>query len=355
MNRSFNLVLGISLCLAIVGGLWVMSSLNKEDGMWRPSDIYSQLGSSYSGASTFTNATLGSSSSSNNGVHVSLRGGSFSSRAHAPHYSYAPVSGGASGGVSLSGGRSSVAAGQGLYATSGAELRSFGGGGNASAGSSGGFRSNGQGAIAQASGISSPLSVNSVSYTPVLHTSSSASGDEMLAVAQASNVASASSYAGMGYTTATYGTASYGSTYGSSSARGISGRRGAAPTNNAYDTWLRWLQGYLQNNGIDPDESLDGNNIYNFDYNDAWDAFVAWFSNVYGCDPGDYTGADPSIIWEQWLSWFMSNNGTHNYGDDTYNFLPVGDYWPLLVLALLYVGYIAIRRRNKTKIANTLN
>jgi hypothetical protein len=251
-------------------------------------------------------------------------------------------------GVSLSSGRSSVVAGQGLYATSGAELRSFGGGGNASAGSSGGFRSNGQGAIAQASGISSPLSVNSVSYTPVLHTSSSASGDEMLAVAQASNVASASSYAGMGYTTATYGTATYGSI-----ASRISGRRGAAPTNNGYDSWLRWLHGYL--NGIDPDESLDDNNIYNFDYNDAWDAFVAWFSNVYGCDPGDYTEADPSIIWEQWLSWFMSNNGTHNYGNDTYNFLPIGDYWPLLVFALLYVGYIAIRRREKIKIVKTLN
>ena len=335
MNRSFNLVLGISLCLAIVGGLWVMSSLNKEDGLWRPSDIYSQLGSSYSGTSTFTNATLGSSSSSNDGVHVSLRGGSLSSRAHAPHYSYAPVSGGAMGSVSLSGGRSSVAAGQGLYTTSSAELRSFGGG-NASAGSSGGFRSNGQGAIAQASGISSPLSVNSVSYTPVLHTSSSSSagGEEMLAVAQASNVASVSSYAGMGYTTATYGTASYGAT----APRGISGRRGTGEDmTGTYSNWLSWFDKVGYTYGTSGE-----NGNYTFDWQQAENAYNAWVSTLPPNLPV------PSL--SMWLEWLMGNGGSHTSEKtgNTYSFVPVGDISVLWILGLIYFLVLILKRRRET-------
>ena len=345
MNRSFNLVLGISLCLAIVGGLWVMSSLNKEDGMWRPSDIYSQLGSSYSGSSTFTNATLGSSSSSNDGVYVSLRGGSLSSRAHAPHYSYAPASGGAMGGVSLSGGRSSVAAGQGLYATSGAELRSFGGGGNASAGSAGGFRSNGQGAIAQASGISSPLSVNSVSYTPVLHTSSSASGDEMLAVAQASNVASVSSYAGMGYTTAAYGTSTYGTaSYGATTSR-ISGRKNSTNGNSI----LTWLAQYGQQYGTKTGDDENGY-TYSYDYyqlKNAYDAYCRYMQ-----DHWDEMWGTSLPSFDEWLLWFQGNEGSHSYRGDMYNWVPVGDYYPLLILAMLYVGYMVIRRRKQQVLEN---
>ena len=344
MNRSFNLVLGISLCLAIVGGLWIMSNLNKEDGMWRPSDMYSQVGSNNSSASSFTNATLGSSSS-NDGVQLSLRGRSFSSRAHAPHFSYAPVGANFGSQSSAVGSASYSAQGGGLYTTSSAEVRSFGGGGNVSAGTAGGFRANAQGSIAQAAGVSSSLSVGGASYTPVLSTSSSVSNDEMLAMAQASNVASASGYAGLGYTTATYGTASYGS-----SSRGISGRRYAPPGMSGggwANDWLNWLGNWYYG---DNDNSLPGSqndeNWWGLDIYDLQSLYDAWIKDYTARNPLDESSC-PSF--EEWMMWFLGNDGSHAYGDTGgFYFVPVGNYLPLLLLALAYAGYIAIRRRNKS-------
>jgi hypothetical protein len=186
--------------------------------------------------------------------------------------------------------------------------------------------------MANASGLSISMpSIPGLAYN-------NGSTNYMLSVPGDIAMASTQSYAGIGNTTG-------------GGPRALGGRRGAAPTNNDYDSWLRWLHGYL--NGIDPDESLDGNNIYNFDYNDAWNAFCDWFSMAYpGHTPDDYTGADATILWEQWLSWFKSNNGSHQGGKGWYNFVPVGDYLPLLFMALFYVAYIFIRRREVKKIMN---
>lgn len=313
-----------------------MSNLNKEDGMWRPSDMYSQVGSNNSSASSFTNATLGSSSS-NDGVQLSLRGRSFSSRAHAPRFSYAPAGANFGSQSSAVGSASYSVQGGGLYTTSSAEVRSFGGGGNVSAGSAGGFRASAQGSIAQAAGVSSSLSVGGASYTLVLSTSSSVSNDEMLAMAQASNVASASGYAGLGYTTATYGTATYGST-----ANRISGRKNAGPTGMS---WVEWIEYWYTANGwmLDDTDSY-GLDVYKLRI--AYNAYIAkWNGQIGG----------PSLpTWDQWLAWFLSNGGSHTSGNEnTFYFVPVGNYLPLLLLALAYAGYIAIRRRNKS-LENTL-
>ena len=169
-----------------------------------------------------------------------------------------------------------------------------------------------------------------------------ASRDVMSSVSGDIAMASTQSYTGIGNTTGP---------------RGMSGRKNAAPGRDPYDVWLEWLrkngQGYGENvGGVD-----GGGNIYNWDYEDAWNAFCAWFSMAYpGSSPDDYTGADATILWDQWLSWFMSNNGTHtDSAGNIYNFLPIGDYLPLLLMAVLYIGYIAIRRREKIKTVKTLN
>ncbi len=344
MNRSLNVFLGLSICLILFGGMWFLSRVDRDNEGWRPSDMYSQVSTGQAGTSSFTNATLGTSSS-NDGVLLSMPTRSFSSRVHTPVFSYAPVSGGAMSGVSLSGGRSSVAAGQGLYTTSSAELRSFGGG-NASASAAGGFRSNGQGAIAQASGISSPLSVNSVSYTPVLHTSSSASGDEMLAVAQASNVASASSYAGMGYTTATYGIASYGSTYGSSSARGMSSRRNALGFGDSWWVWFdTWLSQDPDGDGVTNGAGYGSDGSYTFDKYTLMQAYNDFInSGVWN------TGMSGTPSFEEWLDWYLqsiadSENGYHIFNNHEYHWLPIGDVWPLFVMLFVYAVYVLLRRR----------
>ena len=73
---------------------------------------------------------------------------------------------------------------------------------------------------------------------------------------------------------------------------------------------------------------------------------------AYPGTPDDYTGADAAILWEQWLSWFKSNNGSHQGNDSWHNFVPVGDYLPLLFMALLYVAYMFIRRSKVKQLMN---
>jgi hypothetical protein len=62
----------------------------------------------------------------------------------------------------------------------------------------------------------------------------------------------------------------------------------------------------------------------------------------------DMWGEPPTF--DQWLTWFQGNGGSHGYRGNTYTWVPIGDYYPLLILAILYVGYVAIRRR-KSKIS----
>ena len=128
--------------------------------------------------------------------------------------------------------------------------------------------------------------------------------------------------------------------------RGIRGRQNAAPTNNGYDTWLRWLD----SNGPAYAEYDDETGTYTYSEQGAWDAYVDWFNAVYGCNPGEYTGSDPIVTWDMWLGWFTSNNGSHKGNSGWHNFVPVGDYLPLLFMALLYVACIFIRYRELKKI-----
>ena len=192
--------------------------------------------------------------------------------------------------------------------------------------------------MANASGLSISMpSIPGLAYN-------NGSTNYMLSVPGDIAMASTQPYAGIGHTTG-------------GGPRALGGRKGAAPGRDPYDVWLEWLRKNGQNYG-DNVGGVDGSgNIYNWDYEDAWNAFCDWFSMAYpGSSPDDYTGADATILWDQWLSWFMSNNGTHTDSDgNIYNFLPIGDYLPLLVMAVIYIGYIAIRRREKIKTVKTLD
>jgi hypothetical protein len=128
--------------------------------------------------------------------------------------------------------------------------------------------------------------------------------------------------------------------------RGIGGRLNAAPTNNGYDSWLRWLD----INGDNYAEYDEETGTYTYSEQGAWEAYVAWYNDVYECNPGEYTGMKPQVTWDMWLSWFKSNNGSHQGDKGLHNFVPVGDYLPLLFMALLYVAYIFIRYRELKKI-----
>jgi hypothetical protein len=188
------------------------------------------------------------------------------------------------------------------------------------------------------------------SYSPIT-LSSGTDGTQVMSAEQAliSTSSSASGLFGSAMQN-TYGTASYGDVYGSSANR-VNNRFNAPPGSgegygSTYESWLRWLEQYGQEFGDDK-----GDGVWEFDNDNAWLAFLAWFSDTYGqeYDPENPSGGlgVPVITYEQWLSWFTSNGGSHGYGGNTYKFTPVGNILPLVLIALMYMIVLFVKR-NKT-------
>jgi hypothetical protein len=157
------------------------------------------------------------------------------------------------------------------------------------------------------------------------------SGDAAIAA-----VASASSYStaynGIGY--ATGGTS-----------RGLSGRKGAAPTFN--DPWWKWFDSWVSDNGSDYGYNEDGS--YIFDRYDLQEVYQAFLDGYWNSGMGDA----PSF--EQWLDWYqqamLDGGGSYGYNGHKYFWQPIGDIWPLFVMILLYASYLVVRRRKQTAIS----
>ena len=330
MKLNINVLIGCALCVVLIGVFGALNRTADSRDDWRPGDVYSQVGgSAYSTASY-------SAASSADGLSVpavSMRGSNSMLRrravsSYAPAYS-APTSLIASSPYRLGASASSSVAP--VYTTSSATAKSFGSG-NAVSGvsmSGGSVRAtNSQSSIAnsQSSIANIQLPIANI-QSPTANTQS-----------PISNIQSpiASNYQGIGNTTI-------------GGPRAMRGRQNAAPTDNGYASWLRWLDMYGSGyaDGYD-----DETGTYTYSEQAAWDAYVEWYNSVYGCNPGEYKGSNPEVTWEMWLGWFKSNNGSHQGNDGWHNFVPVGDYLPLLFMALLYVAYIFIRRREVKKSMN---
>jgi hypothetical protein len=109
------------------------------------------------------------------------------------------------------------------------------------------------------------------------------------------------------------------------------------------DSWLDWLYRYGNKWGSESGDDQNGY-TYSFSYNNLLDAYNDYVTNYW-----QKMWGDPPTF-DEWLTWFQGNGGSHDYKGNTYSWVPVGDYYPLLILAMLYVGYVAIRRR-KSKIS----
>ena len=290
-----------------------MSRMNEDQGGWRPADMYSTYGGSQ--GVTYSSVTYGSASSA--GSSVPVLSSSNSLFRHRGVSSYAPVGGFAYSQSPLASSPLASSPQGGLYATSSAEFRSFGGGGNA-----GGVSMSGGAIKSSGSAMSAPSSALSVSMptAPAFAYNRGA----MPSVAGDMAMASDQAYAGIGNTTGP---------------RGISGRKNG----DVEDSWLDWLYRYGYTYGSVSGDEQNGY-TYSFSYNDLLDAYNDYVTNywqkMWGTPPG----------FDQWLLWFQGDGGMHDYRGNSYVWLPVGDYYPLLILAMLYVGYVAIRRR-KSKIS----
>ena len=341
MKTNVNLFIALILCAVIGGALYFLARPSQESLGWNPDEMYGDLSRSAYDGSAFTNATF-SGSSNAGGVALSMQGGSLSSRTRAkssrPITIQYPIANRPSPIANI---QSPIANGQSpiAYMTSGAEYRSFGGGGNGNMGAASTFRTNSQSPITNSqlpiSNLSSPIAYNpspiSNSQLPVANIPSPIANSQLPIANTPSNM--------FGYELkTTFGTASY-ETYSMLPTR--NNVRGKQMLGAVEDTWLNWLALWGQQYGKYDDKTRTW--YYDqYDLRNAYDAFCATWNETMGKKP----------TWEEWLSWFMASetdgfiwsDGTNDW---TYHFVPIGDILPLILTALLYMIILFVKR-NKT-------
>ena len=364
MKRNVNVFIGVVLCAVLGGCFWWLASADEGD-QWSPNEIYSEVHRTSAGGFSYTHAS--SVSSNNGGVALTLSSPSATFRRrtssiYAGAYSgasYAPLASSPMGGAS----------GAGLHLTSSAEIKSFGGGGNGGA-AMGGAISNGQ----SNSGSFSPSLQGGVgvgSFSPIAYSTarrgemSSATGDNPVQMMAEQPTMAMTSTAGMangfygGYSAMDYSsTATYSSTsdYGQYTGMFGTGRQGVRGRQNAQgfdDLWWVWFNTWATSEK--GSAYTDGEGNFYFDdstlegvYND----FIANYWNSGMGNPPSY--AD----WKDWYLAAIGENGFYSYKDNNYywgSLTPVGDMLPLLLLALLYVLFVAIKSKSLTSLLKTKN
>ena len=326
MRFRLSIFVGLVLCVVLLAAYGLFHrTIDSRDG-WRPNAVYSNVG-----GSSYSTTTFSGVSSSANGLGapaVSMRGSNSMLRRRAVS-SYAPAyvapSSFANSQYPIGGTASSSVAP--VYTTSSATAKSFGSG-NAVSGvsmSGGSVRAT----HSQSSISNSQTSIANIQL-PIANIQSPTANTQL----PITNIQSpiASNYQGIGNTTA-------------GGPRAMRGRQnvGGPSSSNGYDGWLEWLDNYAAENYGDSD-------VYTYDYDAAYAAFLAWFEATHnGTSYDEYTGGDPKIFFDMWWNWCMSNGGSHTYGDNTHNFLPIGDYLPLLLMGMIYFVIVFIRNFKKQR------
>ena len=310
MKIKSNVLFGLIVVIFLISGFSLLKRLTRDVDEWRPSDLYSTT--NVSRRSTYSVVSSGAAASYSGAV-PSVSSGASSMFRHRGVSSYAPVV--SAPAYSFSPLASSPLASSpqgGLYATSSAEFRSFGGGGNVGSVSMSGGAIKSSGSVMAAP--SSALSVSMPTAPAFAYNRGalpSVAGDMAMASDQA--------YAGIGNTTGP---------------RGISGRKNGG----VEDSWLDWLYRHGYAYGSVSGDEQNGY-TYSFSYDDLWEAYNDYKDNYW-----QKMWGDPPTF-DQWLTWFQGDGGMHDYRGNSYVWLPVGDFYPLLILSLLYAGYVIIRRR----------
>lgn len=255
--------------------------------------------------------------------------------------------GGALSRVSAGGGVSPASGG--VYTTSSGQLHSYGGGGNGGATRSGGSTSGASGASASAGlaggGSLSLGAIGGTSYTPTytlalstntLSSSNTSGSDQASAAAAAAMAAQSGNYGIYSHSNGFSSYSAYNGNYLSADAylaysSGIP-NRAKAPTIGGEGTYLHWLESELWGYG-------SGNMQLTIEdlrklYEEAC-AKDAQFAETHS--------------FEDFLNWFIETQDTR---EGFLWHLPVGNSLiPLLILALLYVGYKCLRRTAQDKAA----
>ena len=351
MKTNVNLFIALILCAVIGGALYFLARPSQEDLSWNPDEMYGDLSRSAYDGSAFTNATF-SGSPNAGGVALSMQGGSLSSRTRAkssrPITIQYPIANSpspiANTQYPIANGPSPIA-----YMTSGAEYRSFGGGGNGNMGAADSFRTNSQSPIANgASSINYTLPVingmakenKSSSY----YTAASSIADNPT---MSANIGSGLDYSSFYATSSADAGLTKTSSYNGIGRSNVRGRQNAGIT----DWWLDWLNSYGTGYGdiYGHDYDKDGNIIstyYTFtedQFKEAYIEFVKYWQKMWGPESNIPT-------FEVWYAWLKAGGKGGYEHDGNWFIAPVGDVFPLLLLAMLYIVVLLVKRNKNCTI-----
>ena len=345
MNKNVNVFIAVLLCALLCGGVMWLRMASEEKLGWNLQDTY-DTSSAYSSGASYADATfVGPSSGGMMSVTSSRR--SLRARAASSYASSAatqPLTSHLSPLTSHLSPLTSSPTGGGLYTTSSQTFKSFGGGNNAGVSMSGGslVTTNNYAQTSSAVSISSPIGYTSLSRNM-------ANPQEVLANGLSPEAVIASSMAmptngqlfGSYYTndfTSSIDSYNPGS-YTGLGYSGINNRQNLGEgMGSTYNDWLRWFDQVGWSYGTDT-----GGGNYTFDNEQAEAAYLAWVSSR--------SPELPVPSYPEWLSWLMSQT-SHTGDGKTYSFVPVGNFLPLLFLALLYFVFISLK---PLKAARTLN
>ena len=311
MKFNVNVFVGLAFCVVVLGFFGVFQRVLEIRETWRSDDVYT-----VARRSTYSVVSSSASWRASDGLAtpaVSARSANSMFR-HRPAFSYAPASTPAYNLSPIAGTASYSSAGaSALYTTSSAEFRPFGGGGNAGGASMSG------GAVSASS--SSAVLGTAVSGIAMSSTSALAYNDNRRATSSIGvgmqsfsgeiALASASTYAGIGNTTA-------------GGPMGVQGRRNVPGIGNNYEGWLTsdfW------------------------DYGDgSHDLTMQDLKDLYAAMTGD-TDFSNTQEWEAFLAWFEGKQTDENFG---WYWQPVSDAIPFVLLLCLMYALVVYR---KTKLA----
>ena len=338
MNKNVNVFIAVLLCALLCGGVMWLRMASEEKLGWNIQDTYS-ASPAYSSGASYSDATFVGPSS---GGMMSVTSSRRSMRTRATS-SYA----GAYSSVAtqpLASNLSPLTSSAGLYTTSSQTFKSFGGGNNAAVSMSGGSLvvTNNYAQTSSAVSISSPIGYTSLSRNMANPQDALANGLSPEAV-----IASSMAMPTNGQLFGSYYTNDFSSSIDSYNPGSYTGL-GYSSINNrqnlgegmgsTYDDWLRWFDQVGWSYGTDT-----GGGNYTFDNEQAEAAYLAWVSSR--------SPELPVPSYPEWLSWLMSQT-SHTGDGKTYSFVPVGNFLPLLFLALLYFVFISLK---PLKAARTLN
>ena len=313
---NVSVFLGILLCVALMGGVWMMKYGGNSNGSaWNPSQMYNSLG----GAAR-TSATFGSATSSSDDVSVPMTSTRISFR-KAPSYAAAYEAAAAA----LASNRTSnaTAASPISYTSSSASYQSFGGGGMMASGvNNGSFHANNNPGAPVSLAMPSVPTYASARNVSAVQSEQATQGSSAIIAAAPAYMSSGYSYNIMRGSIAQVGANAVPATYGGSSVFG--GPRYAPPTGGGYDAWLNGLgagEGFLYVDG-------EGNRYYDMDL--LKETFEKLKSE--GNLPG-------YLSWEDFLAQYFDQTGKHN--------VPLGEAWVLLLMAVA----CAVLRWRRSKFA----